>query len=38
MLDQLLSRIFSRGLVFAILAIVLLALSEFRWRVSRKKS
>ena len=33
MLDQFLSRIFSSWIVFAILAVVLLALSEFGWRV-----
>src|SRR5439155_5020083 len=38
MLDQFLSRIFSSWLVFAILAIVLLALSEFEWRVGLARS
>src|SRR5438445_10095782 len=38
MLDQFLSRIFSSWLVFAILAVVLLALSEFGWRVGLARS
>jgi hypothetical protein len=38
MLDQFLSRIFSSWLVFAVLAIVLLALSEFGWRVGLARS
>ena len=33
MLDQFLTRIFSSWIAFAILAVVLLALSEFGWRV-----
>ena len=33
MLDQFLTRIFSSWLVFAILALILLALAEFGWRV-----
>ncbi|SRR6266513_1993441 len=38
MLDELLGRIFSSWFVFAILAIVLLALSEFGWRVGLARS
>ena len=38
MLDELLSRIFSSWIVFAILAIVLLALAEFGWRVGLVRS
>jgi len=38
MLDQFLSRIFSSWIVFAILAVVLLALSEFGWRVGLARS
>src|SRR6266478_2890733 len=38
MLDQFLSQIFSSWLVFAILAVVLLALSEFGWRVGLARS
>jgi len=38
MLDQFLSRIFSSWMVFVILAIVLLALSEFGWRTGLARS
>jgi hypothetical protein len=38
MLDQFLSRIFSSWIVFAILAVVPLALSEFGWRVGLARS
>jgi hypothetical protein len=38
MLDQLLSRIFSSWIVFVILAVVLLALSEFGWRIGLARS
>src|SRR4030095_16493029 len=38
MLDQFLSRIFSSWIVFAILLVVLLALSEFGWRVGLEHS
>jgi len=38
MLDQFLSRIFSSWMVFVILAVVLLALSEFGWRIGLARS
>ncbi len=38
MLDQFLSRIFSSWIVFAILALILLALSELGWRVGLARS
>jgi hypothetical protein len=38
MLDQFLTWIFSSWLVFAILAVVLLALEEFGWRVGLARS
>ena len=38
MLDQFLSRIFSSWIVFAVLAVVLMALSEFGWRVGLARS
>jgi hypothetical protein len=38
MLDQFLTRIFSSWLVFAILAVALLALAEFGWRVGLARS
>jgi hypothetical protein len=38
MLDQFLTRIFSSWLVFATLAVALLALAEFGWRVGLARS
>src|SRR5436189_4214322 len=38
MLDQFLSRIFASWMVFVILAVVLLALSEFGWRIGLARS
>jgi hypothetical protein len=38
MLDQFLSRIFSSWMVLVILVVVLLALSEFGWRVGLARS
>jgi hypothetical protein len=38
MLDQFLTRIFSSWLVFAVLALILLALAEFGWRVGLARS